>query len=103
MKASELKNYVEGLDQAGLDEVQKCLLAREEVLKKDQAKEIQKKLFIGCFVTYQKGKTPEVGLVDVITIDHINIIRMGQNAGKKRRIEYSEIKDVSDQAPEIKE
>ena len=86
-----------------VDTIQQLLDERKLELRQEQAKTIVKKLYIGCYITYQKGKEVEVGIVDVLTSEYVGISSIGQTKGRKKRINFIDIISVSDEAPSTQE
>jgi len=103
MNKQEWMENVKLLNLKDVDTIQQLLDERKLELRQEQAKTIVKKLYIGCYITYQKGKEVEVGIVDVLTSEYVGISSIGQTKGRKKRINFIDIISVSDEAPSTQE
>ena len=94
------KTFVDAIAIASLnelDEMQKLLDERRLALRKEQAKAIIKKVFLGSYLTYQVGLEKRVGLVQVITEDYVGVKNESSVSGKIKRLGFEEILEISEE------
>lgn len=88
-------NGIQNMSKEELENLMAEIKERQEELRREEVKEIVKKIFLGSKVKYLKKNEEVIGEINAITSDYVSVaLEVEENGCKNRRLPYEKIIEV---------